>query len=94
MRLAAPIRGLRGGVLGFLAAVFGSGVARIGAVLAISKPRAAWILLTIAAAWLMVSTPAFGRPGGFMMLVAAAMAFVASMARVSPTLTALRGGNE
>lgn len=78
------------GVSAFLAAVVGV----IGAALAMSKPTAAWLLLIIAAVWSVISTSAFGVPAGFLMFVAAVLAFVASRTRVAPTVPPLAGTND
>jgi hypothetical protein len=71
-------------VSAFLAAVLGV----IGAALAMSKPKAAWILLIIAAVWSVISTSAFGAPAGFLMFVAAVLAFIASRATAAPSAAA------
>jgi hypothetical protein len=45
-----------------------------------SRPKIAWILLLVAAAWSVGSTSAFMTPAALVMLVAAAFAFVAARA--------------
>lgn len=48
----------------------------VGAILALSKPVAAWICCFIAALWGVVSISAFGIPGGVLLLVAALLSFL------------------